>query len=589
MKNKSPFVVTAIATGALLMFGCSTQQAWHYIDKPADAYAASQVDVSGVSSEMAKTAASSITEGATSATVETASAIARNTEQSVSATAAAAEGAQETVLETAEAAAAVGESSADNRITIEVPSKAALDAAAAVEEAAAEETIDLSAATSGAPAVPDVSIPTIPSITTIPEGAIDVGTDPIVSTAVADVPAPVNILPVSPAPIVIPPPAVTKAPKPAVAVSPAVPKSANDTAPPTSPTATPSPNNQKMNAFAELDGKTVTEYTLKNANGCQLKVLDYGCIVTSLTVPGRDGNMVDVALGHDNLTSYQEDSPYFGAMVGRCGNRIANATFSLDGKDYALAANNGDHSLHGGVKGFDKKIWKAQMNGDNEITFTLNSPDGDEGFPGALTVRTTYKLTDNNEFNIVTRATTDAPTICNVVHHSYWNLEGHDAGKIYDHELQLFAAKYTPGDETLIPTGKIAPVAGTALDFTSPKKIGKDLQAVGGDPVGYDHNFVVDGRPRKLRPVAKVVAPKSGVVMEIEANQPGVQFYTGNFMEGHKGKNNADYQQHEGFCLETQFYPDSANKQGVEGWPSVVLRPGDTYTHRMNHKFSVAN
>jgi len=343
-----------------------------------------------------------------------------------------------------------------------------------------------------------------------------------------------------------------------------------------------------MRPFATHDGKTVTEYTLTNANGCELKVIDYGCIVTHLRVPNKAGELVDVALGHDNLKSYQDDSPYFGAMVGRCGNRIANATFDLDGNTYHLAANNGDHSLHGGEVGFDKVVWEAEMEGDNKITFKHHSSDGNEGFPGALDATVTYTLTDDNSFNIVTRAKADKPTICNIVHHSYWNLEGHDAGKIYDHELQLFASKYTPGDETLIPTGKIVPVAGTPLDFTTAKKIGKDLQAVGGEPVGYDHNFVVDGRPRKLRSVARVVAPGSGIVMEISANQPGVQFYTGNFMEGHKGKSGADYQQHEGFCLETQFYPDSANKQGVEGWPSAVLRPGDTYVHRMNHAFSVS-
>lgn len=402
---------------------------------------------------------------------------------------------------------------------------------------------------------------------------------------VAVAPEPTRVAKATPSvpPIALPEPAVTPP-------TPDRPFSLKKTNPNSDPIPPPSikPATAPMKTFAVKDGETVHEYTLTNANGAELKVINYGCIVTSLKVPDRDGTLVDVALGHDNLKSYENDSPYFGCMVGRNGNRIANAAFKLDGKTYALAANNGEHSLHGGEKGFDKVVWLASALSPQKIKFFYDAKDGEEGFPGNLSAEVTYELTDDNAFNILVRATTDAPTICNIVHHSYWNLEGHNAGKIYDHDMQIFADNYTPVDDTLIPTGQIAPVAGTALDFRSPKRIGQDIQKVGGDPVGYDHNFVVNGTKNQLRPVAKVSAPKSGIVMEIEANQPGVQFYTGNFLEGHSGKEGADYQQHEGFCLETQLYPDSANKEGLEGWPSAILRPGTTYEHRMNHKFSVA-
>jgi|GEM_PF-63560 len=599
-------IVAPFAFAILLVFGCSTQEiSKNYISKPTNALASAGSETAASS----KTRTSAVSRGAKTTDGEEAAGSAETVETrdtvAFPETVASPENVASTEIADEELAASVARETASEPVTDE-PNVDADDSATSASiaiPAPAAEPAAASSTTSEAAASGEFGIARTVSV--VPPGAIDISVrDPETPDPAATTLAKLGA---SPAPIPVPAPAVKKA-EPKVVDTPASAAPAKTAktakikttpkapAPPLTPdaataaTATTAPsNNKKMKTFAELDGKTVIEYTLKNATGCELKVLNYGCIVTSLNVPDRDGKLVDVVLGHDNLQSYQEDSPYFGAMVGRCGNRIANATFKLDGKEYKLAANNGDHSLHGGEKGFDKKIWDAEMNGTNKITFTLKSPDGDEGFPGNMTVRTTYTLTDNNSFNVVTRATSDAPTICNIVHHSYWNLEGHDAGKIYDHELALFAAKYTPADETLIPTGKIAPVAGTALDFTTAKKIGKDLQAVGGEPVGYDHNFVVDGRPRQLRKVAKVVAPKSGIVMEIEANQPGVQFYTGNFLDGHSGKGGADYAQHEGFCLETQFYPDSANKQGVEGWPSVVLRPGDTYTHRMNHKFSVAN
>ena len=342
--------------------------------------------------------------------------------------------------------------------------------------------------------------------------------------------------------------------------------------------------------YGDIDGKTVSEYTLTNANGLVLKVLDYGCIVTELHVPGKDGAPVDVVLGSADLDLYRTNSPYFGAMVGRCANRIANAKFTLDGKEHQLAANNGAHSLHGGEIGFDKVIWRADRKSPGEIVFSYESKDGEEGYPGKLSVRVSYRLTPGNAFAIKTTATTDAPTVCNIAHHTYWNLDGHDAGKNSDHQLKLFCDQYTPVDDTLIPTGEFKGVAGTALDFREFKPMGRDLDAVGGDPVGYDHNFVVRGydpaKPDSLIDVATVKAAKTGIQMHITANQPGVQFYSGNFMNGHPGKGGASYQQHEAFCLETQLFPDSVNKEGVAGWHSAILRPGQTYSHEMVHTFS---
>ncbi len=339
--------------------------------------------------------------------------------------------------------------------------------------------------------------------------------------------------------------------------------------------------------FGKADGKAVHLYTLKNANGMVAKITNYGGIVTELHVPDKNGKTADVVHGFETLDPYLKGHPYFGAMVGRVGNRIKNATFELDGKTYKLAANNGAHHLHGGKKGWDKVLWDAEAITTDEgqaLKLTYVSKDVEEGYPGTVTASVVYTLTDANELKIDIQATTDKTTPLNIVHHSYWNLAGTGSGLIKDHQLQLFAANFTPGDQTLVPTGEIKPVAGTPFDFTKPTPIGKNLQAAGGDPVGFDGNWVVDGEPTKLRPVARVKDPTSGRVMEISANQPGVQFYSGNFMDGsHSGKG-AKHEQHSAFCLETQAFPDSINKPD---WAKhAVLKPGETYHHIMIHRFS---
>jgi aldose 1-epimerase len=334
--------------------------------------------------------------------------------------------------------------------------------------------------------------------------------------------------------------------------------------------------------WGEADGKQVDLYTLINKNGLMAKVTNFGAILTELHVPDRKGKMGDVVLGWDTLADYQKNDPHLGSTVGRVGNRIANAQFELDGKTYKLAANNGAHHLHGGVKGWDKQVWDAvpsETPDGPSLKLTLVSKDGDEGYPGTVKATTTYTLTKDNELRIEMSATTDKPTALNMVHHSYFNLAG--AGDIKDEVLQLYADKYTPG---LPPDGKVLPVAGTPFDFTKPKALGKDLMKTGDKPAGFDSNWLVNGEPNALRPVARVSDPKSGRVMAIQANQPGVQLYTSNYMDGTtKGKGRA-HTQHAGFCLETQKVPNAIN---VPAWKDQeVLRPGQTYKHVMLLKFS---
>jgi len=340
--------------------------------------------------------------------------------------------------------------------------------------------------------------------------------------------------------------------------------------------------------FGMVDGKEVALYTLTNAHGLVARVMTYGAILTELHVPDRAGHSADIVLGFDDVAGYVACSPYFGATVGRVANRIKNARFELEGKAYALDANDGPHSLHGGLKGFDKVVWDARSSdgpSGPSVELTYVSPDGEEGFPGAVTVVTTYTLTHANELKVEMRATTDQTTIVNLVHHTYWNLGGHASGAVLGHQLQLHADDITPSDATLVPTGEVAPVAGTPFDFRSPKPIGRDLKAVGGKPVGYDHNFVVKGDPHTLRPVARVNDAESGRVMSLESDQPGVQFYSGNFLDGSvKGKGGAIYNQYGALCLESQRFPNSIN---VPAWKNeVVLRPGQTYGHTMIHRFT---
>jgi aldose 1-epimerase len=291
-------------------------------------------------------------------------------------------------------------------------------------------------------------------------------------------------------------------------------------------------------------------------------------------------------LGFESLDGYLAGHPYFGAIVGRVANRIMNAAFTLEGARYRLAANDKPHHLHGGTKGWDKVVWTATPSDTPDgpsIELTYVSKDGDEGYPGTVTARTVYTLTHNNELKVEMEAATDRTTLVNMAHHSYWNLAGYNSGTILDHELTLYADRYTPGTP-MVPDGRVLVVTGTPFDFTTAKRVGRDLMETGGAPTGYDHNFVVNGEPNQLRPVARLEDPKSGRVMTVTADQPGVQFYTGNFLDGsHKGKG-ATYVQYAGLCLETQKFPNAIN---VPAWQDqVTLRPGQPYRHIMIHTFS---
>lgn len=346
--------------------------------------------------------------------------------------------------------------------------------------------------------------------------------------------------------------------------------------------------NVKVSEFGKTpEGQTVRLYTLKNKNGLEAGIIDYGGIIVALKTPDREGKFGDVVLGFDSLEGYLGKHPYFGALIGRYGNRIAKGRFTLEGKQYTLAQNNGPNSLHGGLKGFDKYIWHAEPASDGRQRLVLrhSSPDGDEGYPGMLNVAVTYTLTDEDELRIDYSATTDKATVLNLTNHTYFNLAG--AGTILDHSLELAASRYTPVDATLIPTGKIEPVAGTPFDFTKPERIGARINAdhpqikAGG---GYDHNFVLDGEAGSLRRIARVSEPVSGRVMEVITTQPGVQFYTGNFLDGTlKGKGGQVYEKRAGFCLETQHFPDSPNHSE---FPSTVLEPGQEFTSTTIYKFS---
>jgi aldose 1-epimerase len=347
-------------------------------------------------------------------------------------------------------------------------------------------------------------------------------------------------------------------------------------------------------------GKAVDLYVLSMDRGMSVRVITYGATITEIWAPDREGKLSDVTLGFDTLKAYQQPgNPFFGCVVGRYANRIAKGRFKLDGKEYKLATNNGPNHLHGGAKGFDKYVWewvserrgpRAFLRGDKlvksdcvSITLRHVSPDGDEGFPGKVTADVTYTLTDRNELRIDYKATTDKPTVVNLTNHAYFNLAGHNKGDVLGHEVTLQAANYTPADGTLIPTGKIEPVKDTPFDFTKPMTIGSRIDKV-KETGGYDVNFVIDGKPGTLRPAAVVREPKSGRVLEMETTEPGVQFYTGNFLDGKaKGKGGAVYGKHTGFCLEAQRYPDTPNKKE---FPSAVLRPKETYTQTTVYRFS---
>jgi len=335
------------------------------------------------------------------------------------------------------------------------------------------------------------------------------------------------------------------------------------------------------------DGQQVDLYTLTNTAGMTAKIMTYGAILTELDVPDRDGKPADVVLGFDNLKDYLAGHPYFGATVGRVANRVAKGKFTLDGKEYKLAVNNGPNALHGGLKGFDKVVWQAvpvtTPNGAG-VRFTYTSKDGEEGYPGNLTAMVLYTLTNENALRLDYTAKTDKATPVNLTNHSYFNLAGANAGDILSHELTLFADRYTPVDDTLIPTGEIKPVKGTPLDFTKPTRIGERIDQLAGEPGGYDHNFVLNGAGKKLALAARVHEAKSGRTMEMWTTEPGVQFYTGNFLDGKQtGRGGVVYKKHGGFCLEAQHFPDSVNHAN---FPTMILQPRETYRQTTVYKFS---
>jgi len=345
---------------------------------------------------------------------------------------------------------------------------------------------------------------------------------------------------------------------------------------------------QKSDYGKLSDDTAVDLYTLTNANGVVCKIITYGGIVTELHVPDKDGKLADVVLGCPALKTYEAGHPFFGAITGRVANRIANAKFTLDGKDYKLAANNGAHSLHGGKRGFDKHVWHGEpldARHGAAVRFTRTSPDGEEGYPGNLKVAVTYTLTDKDEFLIDYAATTDKATPVNLTNHSYFNLAGHDSGTVLDQEMTIAADRYTPGGETLVPTGKIEPVEGTPFDFTRATVIGSRFKELKDKPVGYDLNYVLNAGGKLSELAARARDPKSGRVLEMYTTEPGVQFYTSNFIDKQKGKRGVTYAQHAAFCLEAQHYPDSVHH---EKFPSILLKPGETYKQTTIYKFAVA-
>lgn len=338
--------------------------------------------------------------------------------------------------------------------------------------------------------------------------------------------------------------------------------------------------------FGKLpSGRVADLFTLTNARGLVARVTNYGTILTELHVPDRKGGLGDVVCGFDNLRQYLQGHPYFGCTVGRVANRIAGGKFMLDGKARCLAVNNGPNALHGGIRGFDKKLWKATPLRGATVRFDYTSPDGEEGYPGRLEVRVIMKLTDDNEFLIDYTATTSQPTPLNLTNHSYFNLAG--KGDIKNHKLMIAADFYTPKSPTGVPTGEIRPVKGTPLDFTRPVAIGARFAELGGRPQGYDHNFVLRGDPANPgQPAfcARVVEPGSGRLMEAFTTEPGVQLYTANWLDGSlTGKGGAPYVRHCGLCLEAQHFPNSIN---IPHFPDTVLRPGQTYHQLTLYRFS---
>ncbi len=344
--------------------------------------------------------------------------------------------------------------------------------------------------------------------------------------------------------------------------------------------------------FGSRRGEAVERYTLSNT-GMQVRILTYGGIVQSIEVPDRSGRLANVSLGFATLDQYVGGSPYFGALIGRFANRIANGRFTLDGVTYEVPVNDGPNSLHGGLEGFDKRVWQAspQRAADAvSLKLALLSLDGDQGYPGALSIKVTYTLTADNALRLEYRATTDRPTVLNLTNHTYFNLAGEGSGSIEDHVVTVFASRYTPIDDVLIPTGAVVSVAGTPMDFTTPTPIGARLRA-GFDQLarahGYDHNFVLDRRPTdgsSLRLAARAVDPTSGRMVEVLTTEPAIQFYSGNFLDGTLlGTGGRIYRQADAFTLETQHYPDAPNQPE---FPSTELRPGEVFSSTTVFQFS---
>ncbi len=343
--------------------------------------------------------------------------------------------------------------------------------------------------------------------------------------------------------------------------------------------------------FGKLDdGKEISSFTLTNSNKAVAEIIDYGATVVSLIIPDKNGKMEDVVLGYDDIGGYVKGTSYFGAIVGRYGNRIGKGRFSIDGKEYQLAVNNGENHLHGGIIGYNKVVWNAEVLEKKEgpaVKFTYLSRDGEEGYPGTVKLEVIYTLTNNNELSVEYSAATDKPTMFNPTHHSYFNLSGNFENTILDHELMIDADTYTPVDAGLITTGKLEKVENTPMDFRKPVKIGaginKEFEQLKFGK-GYDHNWVLKNYNKQVRKVAELYETKSGRLMEVLTDQPGLQFYSGNFLDGTvKGKKGINYQLRTGLCLETQHYPDSPNKPD---FPSVRLNPGETYKHKTIYKFS---
>ncbi|HLH19798.1 MAG TPA: aldose epimerase family protein [Bryobacteraceae bacterium] len=353
----------------------------------------------------------------------------------------------------------------------------------------------------------------------------------------------------------------------------------------TRPNSSPRNNRVQKQAFGKLpDGTPVDLYTLSNAKGMQARIMTYGGAVVSLTAPDRAGRYADVVLGMDDLDGYLKGVPYFGALIGRYGNRIGNAQFTLNGKTYHLPKNDGNNTLHGGNRGFDKRVWTAhETEGGLELTYV--SADGEEGFPGKLTAKVVYSVTPANELRIEYTATTDKDTVVNLTNHSYFNLAGQGEGDILGHQVTIHATRFTPVDAGLIPTGELRPVEGTPFDFRKATAIGervaaKDRQVEYGK--GIDHNWVLDGSG--MRVAAEVYEPKTGRTMQVLTDQPGLQFYTGNFLDGTiHGKGGKVYGHRSAFCMETQHFPDSPNKPE---FPTTVLKPGQTYHTVTVYRFS---